>query len=646
MIRIRLCHLEFAPFVVLMLFSSSASFAQEASLSFNFSHLNNSPSTTLQAGDSAGVFPARNWNNLPNATGTRATGLVYDLAGTATPSTASITWSGPNTWLAGANNKFPIGPNRTLFAGYLDSGSTTATGIRITVTNLDPVFANAPYDVYVYFLGDTTSDRGGAYTITDTRGTQVKYGSTMANPMEFVRDPGHDRDLSYDGNYLHFIGLGGNAFTLSTDASRTDPNGFRAPVTGIQIVPTTQVGPEILVHPRSREDYPGDTALFSVAVGAAEPVSYRWQKLFNDEYIDLVEGARIGGVTSPILGINGVYSPDAGDYRVLVSNSGGIVTSLRAVLRVSDPPPPPPRGSFGDAVINWRPARPLAYWRFNDGQNPAERLAKSYDYVGGHHAVYGAAAENGYHGVQGPQPSEGFPVFEENNLALRTNPARVDSWATAPGPVTTVESITFVAWINPVSLATNAGIVFMRSSLPATGLNLHASGNLGYTWRTTSETITWNSGLTPPLNQWSMVAAAIEPAQATLYLLKTNGIQKAVNYVSHAPRTLGDKIHIGADYGIWDRVFDGRIDEVALFDGALTEQEIENLYFAQPGGPPPRLSISFMDGNLQVRWANGGVLQSTTELKGPATDWETEQIVGDTMTVAPTGEVRFFRVIR
>src|SRR5688500_3941379 len=146
-----------------LLAGALGSFGQTAGLGLNFASSDpNTDTSALLPEEIAGVAPQANWNNLTGATGTGVGSLEYDNGGTATPSTATVTWTAPNTWRSGANNAFPAGPDRKLVSGYLDTGNTAANGINITVNNIDPVFASGGYDVYVYFVSDSSANRGGA----------------------------------------------------------------------------------------------------------------------------------------------------------------------------------------------------------------------------------------------------------------------------------------------------------------------------------------------------------------------------------------------------------------------------------------------------------------------------------------------------
>lgn len=232
--------------VGLMVAGSTTAYGLE--LGLNFASTDPDAATSsLGAADVAGVVPQANWNNLTGAAGANVGVLNYNNGGVAVASTATATWSGPNTWRSGGNNAFPAGPDRLLVSGYLDSNNTAAGGASVAVNNIDAALRTPAYDVYVYFVSDSAEDRGGAYTIDDGSGPQVKYGSTMAAPTSFIEDPGTDVDNSIDGTYLRFRNLTGASFTLISNTELTTPNGFRAPINAIQIVAVPEPASAALV---------------------------------------------------------------------------------------------------------------------------------------------------------------------------------------------------------------------------------------------------------------------------------------------------------------------------------------------------------------------------------------------------------------
>jgi hypothetical protein len=168
----------------------------------------------------AGVVPYSNWNNEAGNTKYNV-GPLVDQNGNVVAGT-NLTYASNNTWTTGIVDA--PGDNR-LMGGYLDTTASDTTVVYLTgVTGL------APYDVYVYFSGDTHDVRHGFYTVLGL-GTQEGQ-DTAPFTGTYVRDTGSG------GNYLLFTG--GTSDSLVLLATPQDPNssdnGFRAPVEGIQIV--------------------------------------------------------------------------------------------------------------------------------------------------------------------------------------------------------------------------------------------------------------------------------------------------------------------------------------------------------------------------------------------------------------------------
>lgn len=102
-------------------------------------------------------------------------------------------------------------------------------------------------------------------------------------------------------------------------------------------------GPFLTKEPIDRNKYVGDAVQFSVeAVGTPAP-AYQWY--FNS--------TPISGANKATLDLPAVQMSDAGKYHVVVSDSGGSVTSRTATLTIYErivqtpPPPPPPSSSAG-----------------------------------------------------------------------------------------------------------------------------------------------------------------------------------------------------------------------------------------------------------------------------------------------------------
>jgi len=93
------------------------------------------------------------------------------------------------------------------------------------------------------------------------------------------------------------------------------------------------------------------------------------------------------------------------------------------------------------------------------------------------------------------------------------------------------------------------------------------NNHLGIHWN--SSEWDWDSGLVVPKNEWSYVAMVVTPNDITLYLNE----EKVVH--EYTSKTVDLKKAVIGSYNGWSsRVFDGSIDEVAIWDKALTEEEV------------------------------------------------------------------------
>jgi hypothetical protein len=178
--------------------------------------------------------------------------LIEDALGSANPTSASVTWSSPNTWSSAQrgeeNNTAPPGPDRNLMLGYIDTGNTAATGATVTVSNLPGEITDFGYDVYVYAHGGVNDTRFGDYTIG---------GVTKSTTPAGVNTPFNGTYIE-GSNYLLFEDVNTPDFTLTAFAGGPNFVGFRAPINSIEIVG----------HPEVIIPEPGTWALASMAAAA------------------------------------------------------------------------------------------------------------------------------------------------------------------------------------------------------------------------------------------------------------------------------------------------------------------------------------------------------------------------------------------
>ena len=140
------------------------------------------------------------------------------------------------------------------------------------------------------------------------------------------------------------------------------------------------------------------------------------------------------------------------------------------------------------------------------------------------------------------------------------------------------KTTTYAAWINGWKASAWAGIVGSRTPT-ATELIFGDNDLLHYVWNNNSaETWRWDGGPEIPMETWALAAMAIEPKHAILYIYSdADGLTKGVNDIPHVEQPIGP-LNIGwVDCCGGNRYFKGIIDEVMIFDRALSEDEILKL---------------------------------------------------------------------
>ena len=116
----------------------------------------------------------------------------------------------------------------------------------------------------------------------------------------------------------------------------------------------------------------------------------------------------------------------------------------------------------------------------------------------------------------------------------------------------------------------------------------------------------------------------------------------AVDSTAHTSEALGESGQIGHQPARSpdDRVFNGSIDEVAVFNYAFTPLQVTNLYNAAfATAPSVTLAIQQIGANLQLTWPQGTLLEAN-DASGPYTT----NVNASPYTFPPTSAKKFFRV--
>lgn len=137
---------------------------------------------------------------------------------------------------------------------------------------------------------------------------------------------------------------------------------------------------------------------------------------------------------------------------------------------------------------------------------------------------------------------------------------------------------TICAWIKPDRQSAEIpGIVFCRTDNTVAGINL-LGDRLRYHWNDAGQTYDWDSGFRVPMDGiWMFVALTIEPHKGTMYFCYEGAtLQSSENNIPHILEEFDGPLYIGRD-PMEDRYYKGAVDDVQVFDFALSRDQLERI---------------------------------------------------------------------
>lgn len=289
--------------------------------------------TAMVSTDTAGAVASASWNNAVGAA--RSTPLpLVDATGAATTATAS--WTSDNTWQTPITD---IGGSTRMMKGYLDTGSLHPTTVNVTG------IPAGTYDIYLYADGDNgTATRSATYQISGSGITTAAIGLTdLANTNfngTFVQANGSA------GNYVRFASVTATGFTITATPGSSSDAYPRAPVNGIQIVPSAPPPstPDfaIGVTPSSQTVTAGGSTSYTVTVGAlngfANTVSLSASGLPSGASASFSPASIAGSGSATMTVTTSASTPAATTTFTVTGTSGSLTHGTSASLTVGAPP--------------------------------------------------------------------------------------------------------------------------------------------------------------------------------------------------------------------------------------------------------------------------------------------------------------------
>ncbi len=430
-----------------------------------------------------------------------------------------------------------VGETNTVFK--LDSAQLANAGIYYaTVSNL--------YGGTTSSLAAVTVRAEPPLIITQPQGTSVLTGVDVG--MNVIATGSFPLVYQWRFEGTNILGASKSSFSLGNvqpaNTGNYDvviTNAFGS-VTSLVATLTVHQPPLIVVPPISCKAREGTNVSFAVTALGDEPLNYRWS----------CNGTALSGQTNAILTLTNITKAQAGDYTVTITNPYGTATSNSGVLDV-----------IGDCFAI--PTGLVGWW---SAENSAHDLLS--ESVG--ELKNGAAFAPGKVGQAFSLTNGAYvEIPDSTNVSFSgTQSMTVELWVyrTGSAPLMHILSKRVGAWDMQYQLGWD-----MQS-----GINF-AAGAAG-------AVVAANSGIPLPVNTWWHLAATADGSSLKLYI---NG-----KLAASAAGTLGPPNSAPIRLGIIDFYeplpFVGLIDEVSLYNRALTAEEIDSIYEA--GGAGKCASIS------------------------------------------------------
>jgi hypothetical protein len=312
--------------------------------------------TLMGTSESAGVVAKTNWNN---ATGnTNSSMALKDETGAGNGATLSYTgdnpWAVPITDTAG---------NFRMMRGYLDTGNQNPS--TITISGLP--FSTTGYDIYVYIDGDNeTSTVTGTYTISGTGITAASIKATDPGNANF--NGTFTQASNSNGNYIKFTAVQATAFTLKATPTTASNGVLRAPVNGIQIVPSPQTS-----TPRTVSiDFVGT----GTSMGASESAGVVAKTNWNNAPGNASSSLALVDETGTANGASVSYSAD-NTWGLPITDTAGNARMMRGYLDNGS-------GNPSTITVSGLPVSSTGYdiYVYADGDNGSGTVTRTYTLTG------------------------------------------------------------------------------------------------------------------------------------------------------------------------------------------------------------------------------------------------------------------------
>jgi Concanavalin A-like lectin/glucanases superfamily/Immunoglobulin I-set domain len=375
-------------------------------------------------------------------------------------------------------------------------------------------------------------------------------------------------------------------YTIASSAL-TDSGTYSVVISGVGTPATSQTVPVTVISPtipsitgssgfKSRTIYPSGSILLSVAATGGG-LKYQWYK----------NTAPVSGATASSFTIASVTTGDAGAYSVSVTNSLGVASNGPATFTITNPA----AGSYEALVVA---STPEAWWRLDETSG-----TNLFDGMGRHDGVY-----TNQNGTTPPVTFGAVGALSSDaDTAVSFSPTYGGFGVVPYASTLNRNQFTVEAWVK--TSVTDGNTVPMSSSYNNNGWWCRPNG--GFWWGQNSAGTFGNNGnvigqIVP--DQWSHVVIEFDSSRViggthypfTLYV---NGVTDGFVWGGPDTPNAGGPFIIGArgagPASIADQLFNGQVDEVAVYGRLVPQAELQNHFNGRFGSTtPPYFVGSFL----------------------------------------------------
>ncbi len=363
--------------------------------------------------------------------------------------------------------------------------------------------------------------------------------------------------------------------------------------------------------------YAGDELNLSVSVVGTAPLFYQWY--FNSTNV-------ISGATGATFTVTNLQFANTGTYDCVVSNGLGAATSTNITLTVI----PAPTVPYAQLVLS---DGPIAYYRLDETNGFV-----AHDYLGGYNGVYTnvALGEPGYNSLD-PDTAAGFGIVTPTNSFV--GGIGID-FANSGAATFSAE-----AWVKGGAQTGGAAIVCKGTGAGGEEFALDTGSGGGkfrlYVRDLTGTAHNVNGTIAPDGNWHHLVGVCDEVnGYAALYV---DGVSNATTTITGGVQSSPYPLTIGSRQsgtGPFDLNFAGTIDEVALYNYALSAAQVTNHYFMGTNAFPVMLTLQTLGNQIKLTWP-GGTLQAASQITGIFTNVPG---ASSPYMFTPSNSMQFFRV--